>query len=52
MDACTRKTTQKVRLESSDAMIKKLQFTENEAMDILDIPDSEKSLYTVWLSKL
>ena len=48
----TRETAQKSRLESIAAMMKKLNLTENQAMDVLDIPDSERSLYVVWLSKM
>ena len=47
-----RETAQKSRLESIAAMMKKLNLTENQAMDVLDIPDSERSLYVVWLSKM
>ncbi len=45
-------TAQKSRLESIVAMMKKLNLTEDPAMDVLDIPDSERSLYIVWLSKM
>ena len=48
----TLETAQKSRLESIAAMMKKLNLTENQAMDVLDIPDSERGLYVVWLSKM
>ncbi len=48
----TLETAQKSRLESIAAMMKKLNLTEDQAMDVLDIPDSERSLYVVWLSKM
>ena len=41
---CPQKTSQKAIQESIVAMMKKLDVTENEVMNILDIPDSEKRL--------
>ena len=47
-----KEAAQEARLESMAAMIRKLKLTEDQAMDVFDIPDSERSLYAVWLSKL
>ena len=39
------------RLEAIASMVKNLSLTEEEAMDALDIPASERSIYAVWLTK-
>ena len=39
------------RLEAIASMVKNLRLTEEEAMDALDIPASERSIYAVWLTK-
>ena len=42
---------QKSRLEDIASMVKKLNLTEEQAMDALDIPASERSMYAMWLMK-
>ena len=49
--AAAQEATRKSRLEDIASMVKKLNLTEEQAMDALDIPVSERSMYAVWLTK-
>ncbi len=44
--------TRKARLEAIVNMMKNLNYTEEKAMDTLEIPAEERSMYMVWLTKI
>ncbi len=48
----TLEAARKVRLEAIVSMMKNLNYTEEKAMDTLEIPAEERSMYMVWLTKI
>ena len=48
----TLEAARKARLEAIVNMMKNLNYTEEKAMDTLEIPAEERSMYMVWLTKV
>ena len=48
----TLEAARKSRLEAIVNMMKNLNITEEKAMDTLEIPAEERSIYMVWLTKI